>query len=249
MELESPVKLKPEHKRRRLSINAGRCLICGGGGKLVNPKVNGKKTFIKAFQQRGSCPGLNISELSNVIDFDHGCFTAEVSDSIRRHKHCYASFTSTRNITASSVHTDAPSTSTTNPDSCFRTHRSKRNTNIEWEKVCLFCEQTKYRGETELRRVEYEKFWKTLEIKCKEKGDTDLQLKIGCDFSVLPALEARYHNKCHVAYIKSNYKRVTDGNVYDAVFQTFVAHVTPLLTSGRALEMTSLTQNSFSMLL
>ena len=39
--------------------------------------------------------------------------------------------------------------------------RSKRNTNIDWKKVCLYCEQTKYRGESELKKVEYEKFWQT----------------------------------------------------------------------------------------
>ena len=73
--------------------------------------------------------------------------------------------------------------------------RSKRNTKIDWKKVCFLCEQTKYHGETQLRNVEYQKFWETLETICKEKGDTDLMLKIGRDFSALPAMEARYHIK------------------------------------------------------
>ena len=64
---------------------------------------------------------------------------------------------------------------------------SKRNTSIDWKKVCLYCEQTKYRGESVLKKVKYKTFWQTLEKKCDEKENTDLRLKIGDDFSVLPA--------------------------------------------------------------
>ena len=93
-----------------------------------------------------------------------------------------------------------------------------------------------------MKKVEYEKFWQTLEKKCDEKEDTDLRLKIGGDFSVLPALEARYHNKCHSAYIKSDYVNVGTSGEYDGAFNVFLQYISPLLKSGRAVQMSSLTK-------
>ena len=55
-------------------------------------------------------------------------------------------------------------------------------------------------------------FWQTLEKKCDGKEDTDLRLKIGGDFSVLPALEARYHNKCRSAY---HIRLCTNGHIWE----------------------------------
>ena len=161
-------------------------------------EMNGKKTFITVFKLRGTCKGLDVLELSSLIDFDNQCFKDHVSDSVRWHKNCYSSYCSQRNI-SSSVSTDVMYTDVKVASSSNRSSRSKRNVNIDWKKV---CEQTKIRGETELRKVEYETFWTTLERKCKEKGDTDMLLKVGNDFSALPALEARYHNKCHVYVYK-----------------------------------------------
>ena len=68
-----------------------------------------------------------------------------------------SSYCSQHNI-SSSVSTDVMSTDVKVASSSNRFSRSKRNVNIVWEKVCLFCEQTKIRGETELRKVEYETF-------------------------------------------------------------------------------------------
>ena len=236
----SPVKLKPDVKRRKPSITKERCLIYGGSGKLVNPKSQGTATFIRSFQMRGTCEGVDVLELTNAIDFNNQCFNHNVSDSIRWHRLCYSSYCSTRNI-GSTICINADES--TVGDSISRTIVDLNDIlTLTWKKVCLFCEQTKYRGETELRRVEYEQFWKTLQHKCMENNDTHLLLKIGEDFSALPALEARYHHKCHVQYIKSSsYKKVVRTDAYDVAFKTFILYFKPLLDSGRALEMASLT--------
>ena len=44
-----------------------------------------------------------------------------------------------------------------------RCTRSKRNADIDWKKVCFICEQTKFHGESKLKRVELEQFWLRLE--------------------------------------------------------------------------------------
>ena len=243
-EVSSPVKLKQPAKKRRLSVNKDRCLVCGkGNGKLVNPQNIGKQTFIKAFKQRGTCAGMDTLQLTSMVDADNCVFLDDFSAGIRWHKNCYASYTSKQNISNSFiVNTTVDSLPITLNLSESYSTRSKRNTSIDWKKVCLYCEQTKYRGESELKKVEYEKFWQTLEKKCDEKEDTDLRLKIGGDFSVLPALEARYHNKCHSAYIKSDYVKVGTSGEYDGAFNVFLQYISPLLKSGRALQMSSLTK-------
>ena len=53
-------------------------------------------------------------------------------------------------------------------------------------------------------RVEYEKFWKTLESVCDKKRDHFLCLTIG---GKLLALEAMFHKECHSAYTKDTYQK------------------------------------------
>ena len=94
-EVSSPVKLKKHVKRRRLSVNKDRCLVCGkSNGKLVNPQNNGKRTFIKAFKQRETCAGMDTLQLTSMIDVDTCVFLDDFSAGIRWHKSCYASYAS-----------------------------------------------------------------------------------------------------------------------------------------------------------
>ena len=73
-------------------------------------------------------------------------FFEHIKDDIRWHKNCYSSFTSKTNFkqctqdNSSSNKTDincAPSSSCT---------RSKINVNIDFKKVCFFCEKTNHQG-------------------------------------------------------------------------------------------------------
>ena len=75
---------------------------------------------------------------------------------------------------------------------------------------------------------------------CSEKEDHNLRMKIGGDFSKLPALEARYHKDCHPLYMKN--KRSSSGrkSPYDEAFDCLVDYLMPLLNNGRATEMNNL---------
>ena len=87
------------------------------------------------------------------------------------------------------------------PEACSVT-RSKLNSSINFKKVCMFCEKEKHKGCKSMVRVEYQRFWETLDTFCTKRDDNYLRLKVCGDFSKLPALEARYHKSCHAAYIK-----------------------------------------------
>ena len=65
-------------------------------------------------------------------------------------------------------------------------------------------------------------------------------MKIGGDFSKLPALEAQYHKDCHALYMKN--KRSSSGgkSPYDEAFDRLVDYLMPLLNNGRATEMSNL---------
>ena len=65
-------------------------------------------------------------------------------------------------------------------------------------------------------------------------------MKIGGDFSKLPALEARYHKDFHALYMKN--KRSSSGgkSPYDQAFDRLVDYLMPLLNNGRATEMSNL---------
>ena len=207
-------------------------------GKLVKPQDAGKQTFIRAFQRRGSCGDVDVFHLSSMIDFDNQCFLDEFTNSVRWHKMCYASYCSERNI-ESSVQVDISTTAveTTGSSRCTR---SKRNP-INWKKVCLFCEQTKFRGQSALKRVELEQFWLRLENVCNENRDDDLKLKVGGDFSK-PVLEARYHSRCYVTYIKSKPTKSSDVSAHELAFKEFLLYFKQVIDQGRALEMSLLTE-------
>ena len=80
--------------------------------------------------------------------------------------------------------------------------RSKINVNIDFKKVCFFCEKTNHQGCRNLLRAEILSFWKTLEKRCNERNDSYLPMKIGSDFTKFEALETSYHKTCHASYIK-----------------------------------------------
>ena len=89
-------------------------------------------------------------------------------------------------------------------------------------------------------RVEYETFWKTLNIIVKEKNDYDRRRKVGGDFSKLPALEARYHKNRHAAYTKRSVEKMTHKNPYDEAFSNFTPYLDELLNDLRAIKLSSL---------
>ena len=67
-------------------------------------------------------------------------------------------------------------------------------------------------------------------------------LKVGGDFSKLPALEARYHRKCYVAYIKPNQSNINSESPHEVSFKEFITYFQQEMNNGKALNMTLLTE-------
>ena len=118
--------------------------------------------------------------------------------------------------------------------------RSKVCTNIDFKSVCFFCEKITRKNDRKLVRVQWPNFWESLEEKCSEKEDHNLQMKIGGDFSKLPALEARYHKDCHALYMKNKLSSSGRKSPYDEAFDRLVDYLMPFLNNGRATEMSNL---------
>ena len=122
---------------------------------------------------------------------------------------------------------------------------SKINVNIDFKKVCFFCEKTNHQVCRNLLRVEIPSFWEPLEKLCNERNDSYLHMKIGGDFTKLAVLEARYHKTCHALSIKQyNYtKKQNDLALYDnALINFHNVYFHPLIKSGRAINMRTLLQ-------
>ena len=223
-EEESPVKLQVPVKRRKITVNPSQCFICGKGGMLRDPGDQGKSSFVKALLVRKNCGKYDKRDFVHIIDFGNHCFYDEVTNNVRWHKQCYSSYASKSNIqyfidSETVENVCSVSTSATSTSSCTR---SKVDTAIDFTTVCMFCEKAKHKGNKRMIRVEYEKFWTTLESVCDKKEDNYLCLKIGGDFSKLPALEARYHKECHSAYTKETFqKKYIDPSAYENAFEIF----------------------------
>ena len=128
----SPVKLKNDVRKRKTTA-ISKCLFCNSkNGKLVKPQDAGKRTFIKAFQRRGTCGNVDTLHLSSIIDFDNCRFVDEHTDSIRWHKQCYASYCSERNIHVAVQGSSIETTSSVRTCTC-----STRNADINWKMLFL----------------------------------------------------------------------------------------------------------------
>ena len=235
MDEASPIKLV-SRKKRRYSVDSSLCFICRKPGDLKTPGTKGTESFLEALFIRRKCGEFDLNDLSNVIDINKKVFNAESIVHVRWHKNCYASYVSKRNLNFVSESTDTSISKDKADEDCsiLKVTRS-RSSVIDFKKVCMFCERTNHKGDRTLIRVEYETFWVTLADVCKKKGDAKLALKVGGDFSKLPALEARYHRACHAAYTKPCYQK--SKNYFDEAFETFRIYFDKLLCDGRAVLM------------
>ena len=154
---------------------------------LRNP--GGKKTFIELLIIKIDRGIETIHGYEDIADFDNKIFFEHIKDDIRWHKNCYSSFTSKTNLQQCSQDNSSSNKTNINCASSSSFTRSKINVNIDFKKVCFFCEKTNHQGCRNILRVEIPSFWETLEKWCNERNDSYLLMKIGGDFTKLAALE------------------------------------------------------------
>ena len=237
----SPVKLLSS-KNRRYSVDNLLCFICKKPDNVRTPGTQGKSSFINALIKREKCGQYHISELLHMIDIESKHFYDDFTADIRWHKNCYSSFVSKRNL----EHIDDQESI----DSCSSSLQTRSSTpTVDLKRVCLFCNKTNHKGNKSMARVEYEQFRLTLERSCKEKGDAELPLKIGGDFSKIPALEPRYHKTCYASYVKPVYTKTSTVNYYNDAFERFIPYFDSLLKDNRAIPMDKLLDHYKSMLI
>ena len=242
----SPLKLKKVIKKRRISIDNGKCFICKSTSKyLRNPGDVGKKTFIESLIIKIDRRIETTDGYEDIVDFDNKIFFEPIKDDIRWHKNCFSSFTSKTNLKQCSQNNSLPNKTDINCAPSLSCTRSKINVNIDFKKVCFLCEKINHEGCRNLMRVEIPSFWETLEKRCNERNDSYLRMEIGGDFTKLAASEARYHKTCHASYIKqyTYTKKRNDLALYDNAFINFNnEYFNPLIKSRRAVNMRPLLQ-------
>lgn len=223
----SPVKLKLA--KRKLDIKCWKCLICSKRlGQLGRrPKEQGTISFINALNERKYCNGFSICEFEQYIDFDKKEFKEHVKDQIKWHVSCYAAFISKQNITGGS---------SSNVLNVPNTRASKPLINLKTN--CIFCGFQKHNKVKKLVCIEYETVLQNIEKQCDLKKDTDLRLRIGGDFSKLPAFEAKYHATCYKTYMRDYKDR--DITIHELCFDYLKKDISEILETGRAVELQSI---------
>ena len=84
---------------------------------------------------------------------------------------------------------------------------------INLKENCMFCTFKKHKKESRLVEVQYDDVIKNIEEQCNTIKDEELRLRIGGDFSKLPAFEARYHPGCYKSIFRT--KKDREKSVHD----------------------------------
>ena len=97
----SPLKSKEVTKKRRVSIDNGKCFICKSTSKdLLNPGDVAQNTFIESLIIKTDKGIETMDGYEDIVDFDNKIFFEHIKDNIRWHKNCYNLFTSKTNLNA-----------------------------------------------------------------------------------------------------------------------------------------------------
>ena len=101
-EEDSPVKVRRSPRKRKLLKNENICYICQKPGhddqSLCKPGVTGKRKFIEALERRRLSENFIHHALLKDVDINNHCLLPHIDNAVTWHKHCYSSFTSTRNL-------------------------------------------------------------------------------------------------------------------------------------------------------
>lgn len=231
----SPVKL---FKPKKLVIKPSLCLICGQsiGPYGRKPKEKGIAAFIDALEQRKYCNNNYITEYKDVIDFEKRCWKEQFLDKINWHVNCYASFVSKHNIRDTKNSETHKMEDIENPSTNTRSNKPS----IDLKTNCMFCCCKKRKKESRLVLLQLDSVVKNIEKQCNIKNDEDLRLRIGGDFSKLPAFEAKYHPNCYKSFMRQQKEEVNEKSVHDICFENFLIEIDDILLSGRAVELQTL---------
>ena len=146
----SSLKLKKVTKKRRVSIDNGKCFICKSSSKdLRNPGDVGKKTFIESLIIKIDTGIETTDGYEDIVDFDNKIFFEPIKDDIRWHKNCFSSFTSKTNLKQCSQNNSLSNKTDINCAPSLSCARSKNNVNIDF-----LCQKTNHQGCRNLMRVE-----------------------------------------------------------------------------------------------
>ena len=99
--MESPLKLKPAPKRRRISFNQEKCAVCHENKPQgLRESKPGRERFLCALKIRheaGHC--IQYDRLKDILSVnDAGDLLLEDNVVLKWHKDCYSSFTSKTNL-------------------------------------------------------------------------------------------------------------------------------------------------------
>ena len=177
---------------------------------------------------REQCNGYIKQQYEEYVNFDSLTWKEEISDKVRWHVNCYASYVSPQNIKQSSF----CSTDISMQIETIATRSQKPLINLK--ENCMFCTFKKHKKESRLVEVQYDDVIKKIEEQCNTIKDEELRLRIGGDFSKLPAFEARYHPGCYKSFFRT--KKDREKSVHDICFELLRRDIDEVLASGRAIE-------------
>ena len=217
-EEESEVRLLPPKKKPKSDTDLTKCIICQekSSERLRSPTEAGLRSFKEAAEVRKDETYHRISSTFENLE----------APDVVWHGKCFQSYTSKRNLSfieplpfaeSQERHVDRPSS------------RSQVNA-VDWS-LCLFCQQKKTKGATNLIYISPFDSCIAIEEDARRRSDESMLLKIsGVD---LIAAEAKYHKHCRSQYVSksklvfADFRVDGEEDVYTQAFQKLRQDIKP----------------------
>ena len=194
-----------------------------------------KKAFICSLVTRGTCNGFPINSYASIFDIENKTLKQGQENVVRWHPKCYSTYTNSANLAYVAV----VDTSMVNVPLEDTSKTRSQKPLIDLKSCCMFCGFKKRNNETKLVLLQFEHVIRKIKSVCESIGDNELKRKIGGDFENLPALDARYHSKCYLNYIRQT-KQSERFTIHDEAFDVLCDYIYPQLDEGRAIDIPNL---------
>lgn len=228
-ECESPLKIGATSKRKRLSVDRARCIICQENikhDKLSTATDSGVHTLIQAARVRNDDTYERLTELLG----DLNKVERPYCNSVFYHRKCVASYTSKRNLAFVSALNQIPMPGSSCMSDVFETQSTNKFGRVQFDWLCcIICKQKSYKRDSKLHRIETFERDEQLKHAAEACNDEELLLRIrGED---LIAREALYHNTCIKQYLRnapsdySKHVHIPIPSCHDAAFNELLTEI------------------------
>ena len=239
-EWESPVKLAPRRKKRRLSLDIKKCAVCQqmSSEKLIRGTSAGSKSVIDASRIRQD-------DLCGWLSEEYGDIGQINSETvcIMYHRKCMQAYTSKSNlqyVKKSEQSSDAVAASHEDDCGAGPSHvRRASVTPVDWS-CCTICSKKTHKKDRRLVKIQTLDRDSALKQAALSKNDEDMLRKIST--VDLIAQEALYHSACFSTYVRKATETKTESGLgFDSAFMKLIADIdNDLMQNKKAFHLTSL---------